>query len=79
MEKFRRVAIFTAFFLLSICSFSQPASSDAPVEMADTFYSQGKVFVVVVVVSMVVIGMLFYLFLLDRKLKRLEKELNNKK
>ena len=77
MEKFKKAALFTALFLLSICSFSQPA--EASVEMADTFYTEGKVFVVVLVVSVVVLGILFYLFLLDKKLSRMEKELNNKK
>lgn len=70
------------FLILSFCSLfllqAQP-TGEAPVEMADDFYSEGKVYVVVVVVSLVVIGMIIYLFSLDKKLNRLEKEINNRK
>jgi CcmD family protein len=63
-------------FLFSVAAFGQadPTSSQN-VEMADKFYSEGKVYIVVVVVSIVVVGMVAYLFLLDRKLSRLEKEM----
>jgi uncharacterized integral membrane protein len=78
MMKFKRVQLTITAFLLLLLSNAQPATNDAPVEMADTFYTEGKVFVVVVVVSVLVLGILFYLFLLDKKIKRLEKNLNNR-
>lgn len=46
--------------------------------MADKFYTEGKVYVVVAVVSILVVGMIAYLFLMDRKISRIEKELKNK-
>jgi hypothetical protein len=42
------------------------------VEMADTFRSEGKIYVVVAIVLIVLTGLITYLFLLDRKLNRLE-------
>lgn len=42
-------------------------------EMADTFRSEGKIYVVVAIILIVLIGLIAYLFLLDRKMNRLEK------
>ena len=47
------------------------------VEMADTMRSEGKIYVVVAGLLIVVTGFLTYLFLIDRKVSRLEKELKN--
>ena len=48
-------------------------NADAPVEMAFDMRSNGKIYVVVAVVLMVFLGLVFYLWTLDRRLKRLEK------
>jgi CcmD family protein len=48
------------------------------VEMADTFRDNGKIFVVVGVISIVFIGLAAYLFSLDRKITKIEKDLNLK-
>ena len=63
------------FFLLA----TGLLSAQQDVQMADKFYSEGKVYVVVIVVSILVIGILAYLFFLDRKLSKLEKEVDKKK
>ncbi len=44
------------------------------VEMADTMRSNGKIYVVVSILSIIFIGIVVYLVLIDRKLKKLEKE-----
>jgi len=44
------------------------------VEMADTFRSEGKIYVVVAILSIIMIGLLGYTTLIDRKITRLEKE-----
>ncbi|MDH5476168.1 MAG: CcmD family protein [Cyclobacteriaceae bacterium] len=44
------------------------------VEMADTFRSEGKIYVVVAIVSIILIGLLSYTAFIDKKLSRLEKE-----
>lgn len=48
-------------------------------EMADTFRSEGKIYVVVAIILIVLTGLICYLFLLDRKLTKLEKMMGEKK
>jgi bacteriorhodopsin len=43
------------------------------VEMADGLRQEGKFWVVVCVIALVTAGILFYLFMLDRKVSKLEK------
>jgi len=65
-------------FLLVInglmCSFAQ---TNAEVEMAADFRSSGKIYVVILVLAVILIGLAIYLFTIDRKITRLEK-LNEK-
>ena len=49
------------------------------VEMATGFSSSGKIYVVVTVVLIILAGLLLYVISMDRKLDRIEKELDNKK
>ena len=48
------------------------------VAMADKFRADGKIYVVVFVLLIVFIGIAVYLFMMDRKVSRLENELKNK-
>lgn len=48
-------------------------------EMADTFRSEGKIYVVVAIVLIVLTGLILYLFLLDRKMNKLERMIAAKK
>ena len=48
-------------------------------EMADTFRSEGKIYVVVAIVLIVLTGLVVYLFALDRKLNKLEEMIGAKK
>ena len=48
-------------------------------EMADTFRSEGKIYVVVAIVLIILTGLIVYLFLLDRKISRLEDRIHEKK
>ena len=48
-------------------------------EMADTFRAEGKIYVVVAIILIVLAGLIIYLYLLDRKLTRLEKMIAAKK
>ena len=47
------------------------------VEMADTMRSNGKIYVIVGIILIILIGLITYLFLLDRKVGRLEKRLKD--
>jgi len=44
------------------------------VEMADTMRQNGKIYVVVAVLGIVLTGLFVYAFSIDRKVKKLEKE-----
>jgi hypothetical protein len=48
------------------------------VEMADALRANGKIYVVVAVLSAMLAGVLFYVIRLDRKITRLEKETGDK-
>jgi CcmD family protein len=47
--------------------------------MEELFYSSGKIYVVIGVVTIILVGIFTYLFWLDRKISRMEKESNEKK
>lgn len=49
------------------------------VEMADTMRANGKIYVIVAIILIVLAGLISYLFVLDRKITRLERELPAKK
>lgn len=52
-------------------------TSQAQTEMADTMRSNGKIYVVVVVLATIFAGIFTYLVVLDRKISRMEKENKN--
>lgn len=47
-------------------------------EMADTMRSEGKIYVVVAMILIVLAGLIVYLFMLDRKLDKMEKMIGGK-
>lgn len=47
--------------------------------MADNLRAEGKIYVVVIMILIVLAGLIFYLFLMDKKVKKLEKLLSDKK
>ena len=59
-------------FLLLLLSFAASAQA-SDIEMADQFRADGKIYVVILVVSVVLIGLFAYLFRLERKVSELEK------
>jgi hypothetical protein len=61
------------FCLLTVSAYCQ---ASAP-QMADTFRSEGKIYVVVLVLSIVFVCLAAYLIIIDRKLKKLEDKVNN--
>ncbi|ASU35358.1 hypothetical protein MuYL_3473 [Mucilaginibacter xinganensis] len=44
------------------------------VEMADELRSSGKIYVVVTIIVIIFVGLALYLFSIDRRLKKIEKE-----
>ncbi|WP_342645180.1 CcmD family protein [Mucilaginibacter sp. CSA2-8R] len=49
------------------------AASAQEVEMADQLRSSGKIYVVVITIAIVFVGLAIYLFAIDRRLSKLEK------
>lgn len=63
--------------ILMALSLSANAQSDVP--MADGLRAEGKIYVVVAIILIVLTGLIVYLFLMDRKVKKLEDLLAEKK
>lgn len=54
-------------------------AQDNGVEMADTLRNNGKIYVVVICIVIILLGLLAYLFNIDKRLKKIEKESNTQK
>lgn len=65
------------FYALVFSVFSFAQGGDKP-EMAEGLRSNGMIYVVVIVLLIVFAGIVLYLISIDRKLKKIEKELKNK-
>ncbi|MGB0932108.1 MAG: CcmD family protein [Chitinophagales bacterium] len=68
------------FFTVSLqCTslFAQSTSSNAKEGMANLMYQSGKIYVVVGVILLIFIGVVFYLFALDRRIKAIEDEMGD--
>ncbi len=59
--------------ILALISFIGQAQDS--VEMADKFREDGKIYVVISVVAIILVGLFIYLFRLDRKITDLEKRI----
>jgi undecaprenyl pyrophosphate phosphatase UppP len=68
----QKVALFSFVLLFQLMAFAQ---DNAPVEMADTMRSNGKIYVVVAVILTILAGLIFYLIRLDRKVVKLAREI----
>lgn len=61
-------------WLLPVVIHAQDSLADKKVEMADRFRADGKIYVVIAVVVVILLGLILYVTRLDRKISRLEKE-----
>ncbi len=66
----------TALLFVMLLSVMTGTAQDR-VDMADVMRSNGKIYVVVAVVGVVLIGLLLYLVTIDRKLSKIEKKMKN--
>ena len=78
-----RLSFSTKAFLAALLLFSQNLLAQQPVangvEMADRLRADGKIWVVVAVITAVFAGIIIYLVRLDRQIGKLEKEVKEKK
>jgi K+-transporting ATPase A subunit len=70
----KKIALILMLSIITLNLFAQNTN----VEMADALRSNGKIYVVVACVVVILIGLLAYLFTLDKRLKMLEKKSANK-
>jgi CcmD family protein len=64
-----KIVLSVVLFLFSIIGFAQD------VEMADTIRSEGKIYIVVAILSVILVGLFLYLISIDKKVGNLEKEI----
>ena len=67
-----------ALILMMLITASNLFAQGNEVEMADALYSNGKIYVVVICIVVILFGLLGYLFFLDQRLKKLEKKSSTK-
>jgi CcmD family protein len=68
--------VYTLVLLFICLALSAPLwaqDTAKPVEMADKFRADGKIYVVVAVVLIILLGLIWYVARLDRKISRYEK------
>lgn len=57
---------------LLFCLFFIPHAISQEIEMADLMRSNGKIYVVVAVIAIIFIGLMIYLFKIDKRVSKLE-------
>ncbi|MDB5286650.1 MAG: CcmD family protein [Mucilaginibacter sp.] len=67
----KKLVLLTAMIL---CFFMVQAQPGQDVEMADVMRSSGKIYVVIGTIIIVFAGLAIYLFNIDRRLRKIEKE-----
>lgn len=67
MKKFSATLL---MLVLSLQLFAQNGSSS----ISDSIYASGKIYVVVACVVLILLGLLFFLFTIEKRLKKLEKK-----
>jgi uncharacterized membrane protein YqgA involved in biofilm formation len=67
------------YLLLIFLSLTSIVASAQDAEMADGMRAEGKIYVVVAILSLILIGLIGYLILLDRKVTRLENKISERK
>jgi CcmD family protein len=64
----KKITLLALLLLGYTMAFAQPA------EMADAMRSSGKIYVVIATIVIIFVGLAIYLFSIDRRLKKIEKE-----
>ena len=70
MKKLLSILFFLTALLMHQAAYAQDA------EMADGMRANGKIYVVVGIILIVLVGLVVYLFMMDKKLTRIEKQLD---
>ncbi|GAB2956221.1 hypothetical protein GCM10027048_22700 [Hymenobacter coalescens] len=73
----RRALLVLGAVLLPLLPALAQQTAEAGPEMADQMRQDGKIYVVVAVIVVILVGLLAYLISIDRKVSRLERELRD--
>lgn len=73
MAKYTKKAMLM-LFSIGMVLMAMAQTTDKPVEMASLMRSNGKIYVVVAVLSTILFGLFMYLIRLEKNIKKLEKE-----
>jgi uncharacterized membrane protein YdbT with pleckstrin-like domain len=72
MKKINKIIIAVMSMLLPLISNAQEITAEP--QMADMFRSEGKIYVVITVISIIFVCLIGYLIYIDLKLRKLEKK-----
>ncbi len=75
MHKYKLFILRFLLMFVGLCINFVSFAQAKEVQMADMMRSNGKIYIVVAVCLTILIGLFLYVFSLDRKLSKLEKEL----
>lgn len=64
----------TSLLLLLLSYTAVFAQADTGIEMDDALRANGKIYVVIAIICIIFAGLAIYLFTIDRRLKKIEKE-----
>ena len=70
--------ILKSLLIITFSFFSPLLFAQEEVPMADVMRSEGKIYVVVAILLSILLGLILYVFLMDRKISGLEKRINKK-
>ena len=72
----KRVLGLALFFGAKICQAQEGVIAEP--QMADKFREDGKIYVVITVIAMVFLAIVIFLIALERKVKKIEHQINDK-
>ncbi len=75
IKKIRFFILRLTLMVMTLCASTICLAQKNDIEMADTMRSNGKIYVVVAVCLTILIGLFVYMVSVDRRLRKLEKEL----
>ena len=67
------------FLFVSFLMFITKASAQPDVPMADGLRAEGKIYVVVAILLVIFLGLFTYLFMMDKRISKIEKKRTEKK
>ncbi len=77
MLKMNRIIYLIVFVLSTLFASAQEIATSTEPAMADTFRSEGKIYVVIAVLSIIFLCLIGYLIYIDVKLRKLENSKKN--